>query len=286
MKNDKIINVWDKMKPCEEIKQEILNDITQKQQKRSKLSILKSFKPAKIIATAAALIFCFIFGHMLINPQNGNSFALKAYAMEQQEDGSIEMREVDLMEDMQAWSGCYDGENLFMSINLKCEGENIKSVDFYTDEGFFAKQYLKIIDGKIVLEDGVPASFGSNGDGTYTITMYGDDFEKIGSSFTLNKDDMTDDLLLFLGTPVTNWLETPTQMTIRAVATFNDGKTQEETLVIDRTKGLGLIRGKMDLTEEKMFGQFGERANFEITYEIDEEIADENSVFTKITVLD
>lgn len=56
MKNEKIIEAWDKMKPGGEIKQEILNDITQKHNQRSKLSAARLFRPAKIIAAAAAIL--------------------------------------------------------------------------------------------------------------------------------------------------------------------------------------------------------------------------------------
>ena len=76
--------------------------------------------------------------------------------------------------------------------------------------------------------------------------MYGDDFEKIGNSFTLNKYDMTDDLLLFWGMELEyagrGWHEQiPEQITIRAVATFNDGKTQEETLTLNFMEMGGII---------------------------------------------
>ena len=208
--------------------------------------------------------------------------------MEQQDDGTIKMREVNLLEDRQTWSSYYDGVDFLLSINLKCEGENIKSVNFYTDDGFFAKQYLKMKNGKIILEDGVPASFSGNGDGTYTITMYGDDFEKIGSSFTLNKDDMTDDLLLFIGTSVTNRRDFPSQMIIRAVATFNDGKTQEETLIVDLTKGMGL--GRINLPEDEIIKQFestDDDFEFTVEIEINEEIAETGSYeYSVVTISD
>jgi len=255
MKNKKIIDAWDKMTPSDEIKQEILTDIKQKYNSKK-----TGFKmPLKILATAAALIFCFILGNMLMSPQSDNIFAVKAYALERQEDGSVEMREVDLLGQTQYWHGHYDGNDFYVNINLKCEGENIKSVDFYTDDGFFAKQYLKIENGKIILEAGVPTMGRTDPDGTRFITMYGRDFEKIGNKFTLGKDDMADDLLLFLGMEIASdrhdrfWLrQLPEKMTIRAVATFNDGKTQEEILVIDLSpeqEGLTMISGP-DLSPE------------------------------------
>ena len=56
MKNEKIAGAWDKMKPSAELKEQILVDIMQKYNQKNKKAIFKSFKPAKIIATAAAVL--------------------------------------------------------------------------------------------------------------------------------------------------------------------------------------------------------------------------------------
>lgn len=54
MKNEKIIDAWDKMKPSDEIKNQIFGEITQKhRQRRGKRRI---FKPSKIIASAAVIL--------------------------------------------------------------------------------------------------------------------------------------------------------------------------------------------------------------------------------------
>ena len=195
-------------------------------------------------AMAAVLIMCIMFGAMLINPKSDNIFTLNAYAMEQMTDGSIGLRKVDLLNETYYWSTYNDGSVFYVNANLKCEGENIKYVEFYADNGFFAKQYLKIENGKIITEAGVPASYRkAPGDDDYTLVMYGEDFDVIGESFTLDKDALTDDFLLFVGTEVSDWREYPSQMIIRAVATFNDGKTQEETITLDLAKaenGMGI----------------------------------------------
>jgi hypothetical protein len=109
-------------------------------------------------------------------------------------------------------------------------------VDFFTDDGFFAKQYIKTENGKIVTGN-VPALYVGD---SHTLAVYGTDFEIVGNKLTLNKDDMTEDLLLFLGTANID-RQIPSAMTVRAVATFDDGKTQEEALVIDFTgEGVGI----------------------------------------------
>ena len=188
------------------------------------------FKTAVSLASVAAVICLIVLGGTLLFPQDGNVFELKAYALAQQADGSIEQREVDLVNETYDWSFNDDGENVYINIWLKCEGENIESVDFYVDEGFFAKQYIIRENGQIV-RDGVPMA----GSGS-TIMRYGNDYVNVGSHFTLHADEMTEDLLVFWGTEsrrVGNDLNLPSQLTIRAVATFNDGKTQEEALAFD-----------------------------------------------------
>ncbi|MDR2615301.1 MAG: hypothetical protein LBC28_01850 [Oscillospiraceae bacterium] len=210
---------------------------------RSKRSVFR--RSAFAMATAAVLISCFLFGNMLMNPTIGNAFVLKAYAMEQQQDGTIALREVDLLDGQtHYWSTYSDGDVFYVSANLKCEGENIESVDFYAADGFFAKQYLKVENGVIIAEEGVPAIYRmAPGDTGYTITMYGEDFDIIGNAFTLKKDALTDDFLLFLGKTISDWRERPSEMTVRAVATFSDGKTQEKTLTLN-----------LDSTEAELVG--------------------------------
>ena len=200
-------------------------------------------KTAVLLASAAAVICLMVLGSVFLFPQNNNAFQLKAYALEQQDDGSIEQREVDLVNDKQGWSFNDDGENVYINIWLKCDGENLKNVDFYVDDGFFAKQYIIRENGQI-LKDGVPMA----GSGS-TIMRYGNDYVNVGNHFTLNADEMTDDLLVFWGTEsrrIGKDLNLPAELTIRAVATFKDGKTQEEALVIDLSQsemqGFGTVK--------------------------------------------
>ena len=194
------------------------------------------------VAAAAVLVMCIMFGTTLINPKTGNIFTLKVYAMEQQADGSIELRKVDLVNENPYWSSHNDGSVFYVNANLKCEGENIKSVEFFAENGFFAKQYLKVENGKIITEPGITASYyKAPGDADYTLVRYGNDFDVIGNSFILEKDAINDDFLLFVGVEVSHWRDNPPQIIVRAVATFNDGKTQEQTILLDLTAGCGGI---------------------------------------------
>jgi hypothetical protein len=147
-----------------------------------------------------------------------------------------------------AWGGFHDGKKFLMSVNLKAEGENIKHVDFYIDDGFFAKQYLQFDANGKLITDNIPILYIGESN---AIGSYGLEYEIIGGKLTLSKDSFTDDLLIFLGREDTNWGERidllAVPFTVRAVATFNDGKTQEETLVFNfkemgkETGGIGMI---------------------------------------------
>ena len=233
MKNDKIVNAFNIIQPGDEVKNRVFHKImTKKHKKRPVFKVAASF-------AAAAVICLMVFGSMLLSPQNENIFSLKAYAMEQLADGSVELREVNLHSDTYHWNFYNDGSVCYVNTSLKCEGENIKFVEFYADNGFFAKQYLKIENGKIIQEEGVSASYAKGpADNDYTLLRYGADFERIGNNLTLDSNAMASDFLLFVGMEVSGWKDNPSQITIHAVATFNDGKTQEETITLDVANAL------------------------------------------------
>jgi len=210
-------------------------------QKRQEKRLLR--RPAFAAATAAVLVMCLVFGSVLFNPQDGgvmNAFTIRAYAMEQRHDGSVVLREVDLMEQSDIWGGFMDNDNFFLSVRLQAVGDNIQSVNFITDDGFFAKQYLEIENGEVVIGNASVLFVGESD----LIALVGTDFEIIGSYFTLDSNDMTDNLLLFLGMNIAD-RDTldgllPSQMIIRAVATFIDGTIQEEIITIS-LKGESII---------------------------------------------
>lgn len=236
MKGKEIINhaVRAEMPDREQVKENILRQSVSVKQDRKRPIYRRS---AVTLATAAVLVLCFIFGNMLMNPQSDNVFILKAYAMEQQADGPNELREVDLTNQSPIWGGYLDNGILYLNVILKCEGENIKNVEFFTEDGFFAKQKenLYIEEGKAI--DNYVSKLEELDDGTIHITWYGGhDFEKIGSNLTLDGETINDHLL-YLGT---EWIDMSksgqppySTITVNAVVAFNDGKQQEETLVIE-----------------------------------------------------
>jgi hypothetical protein len=229
MKNERIVKAFNAIQPGDEVKNRVFGKVILKEQKKR-----SAFKTVVSFATSAAVICMILFGSMLLSQQGDsvNEYFLKAYALEQQYDGSIEFREVDLHNDTLFWATFYDGSTFYVGANLKCEGENISSVIFHLDNGFFAKQYLKIENGKIVLEEGVATASYKYPGTELIITMYGQDFDDIGNSLTLDANSMTDDYLLFVGMELSDWEERPKQITVHAIATFNDGKTLEETIAL------------------------------------------------------
>jgi hypothetical protein len=219
MKGREIINhaVRAKMPDREQVKQNILQTAHKKQTKMRPL-----YKRSAItLATAAALVFCIIFGNMLMNPQVSNFFAVSAYAMELQDDGSITLREINIHTNDKL-RGFSDGEYTFLNIGLRYSGENLKMVEFSVNGGFLAQQYILDEHSREV-----PMIVSDN-----AIHLYGFDFERLGSNVVFENYTMPDNLLMFLGFSG-EIDDLPETATLYAVATFNDGTTQEETIVIE-----------------------------------------------------
>jgi hypothetical protein len=230
MKGREIINhaVRAKMPDREQIKMQILHTANEKQTIKRPVYRRRSLAT---LATAAALIICVVFGYLLMYPQNsGNFFALTAYALEQQEDGIVVFREVDLHTN-ETWRGLSDGVNIYLNLGLSFTGENIESVRLSVDEGFYAKQYVvdeNSRDVPMIVGDGV-------------IHLFGTEFEKIGNNVILERDTMTDNLLLFWGFDSAGQDDLPHAIAISATATFNDGKTQEKYIVLEIRDRLGMM---------------------------------------------
>lgn len=241
MKGNEIINhiVRAEMPDMDQVREKYARKaLSQEQHKKRPF-----FRSAFTLATTAVVVICLLFGNMLLNPHGDNVFSVKAYAMEQNADGSIGLREVDVVDQPDVWGGYTDGKVFFVSVGLKCEGENIKSVEFSTDEGFFAKQHIGDLKNS---EDVMTMYVGAES----RIAVYGTDFETVGDKIILDKDTLTDDLLLFWGTENNDLKDIPQKIDIQAKATFNDGGTDERTVTIDLS-GTGLIGGSVPMSEEQ-----------------------------------
>lgn len=183
------------------------------------------------ITATAAVLAVMLFGNTFLHTQTGNAFSINAYAMEIQDDGTVSKFALnDQIEDetgITTWSAM-DGEYSYRGIAIECEGKNIQSVEFSADDdAMFAKMYVEIENGKIVYDKEF-----YDGDKLIGGRIEADP-ERIGSSFTLEMDEMTDNLILFAGKPTSDGEYIyPLDLTIRAVATFNDATTQEETFIV------------------------------------------------------
>lgn len=179
---------------------------------------------------AFAACLCIVLGMLfwgMINPVN--TFSIKAYALEADDNGKIALKETDFIQQSDIWGGHFDDENFYVNIGFRYDGNHIKCVDFTTEDGFFAKQYIS----NLSMEENVSKLYvGADS----KLVMYGEEFEIVGKTITLNDETMTDDLLLFWGTKATKvngFYEHPEHATIKATATFYDGKTQEIIIPID-----------------------------------------------------
>jgi hypothetical protein len=221
----------EKMPDREQVRLDIKQTDFQKQYNKRPL-----IRSAVAFAATAAIIVCVLLISVFSNTQMDNMFTIRAYAMEQHTDGSVVLREIDLVNQQDVWGGYFDGENLFINIALQPVGENIQSVEFRIDTGFFAKQYIVRENGVIVLPENAPWLFV----GDDNIAMFGTDFEIMGSSFTFFADEITEDLLLFWGQ---EWDETtrPQNVIVYALAIFNDGGQQEEIFELAFGDGVGIV---------------------------------------------
>jgi hypothetical protein len=221
----------EKMPDREQVRKNIKLIATQKQR-----PMRTYFRPAVAVATAAVMIACVLFINTLFSPQDVNVFVLRVYAMEQQADGSFELREFDLINQSGTWGAILDGTILYLNITLGFEGENIRSVEFSTEVGFFAKHN---VDMERETEGGITLYTGDN-----AIILQGAGFERIGNSFTLTESEIADSALLFLGQENIDMEQRHLglqDMVIRAIVTFIDGTTQEETISINLEGRQGVI---------------------------------------------
>jgi len=232
MKSEKIITAFNEIKPNQAAKERIFKKM--QQEKSGKKPILRTIA----VITAVAAMLCFmLFGPRVVTPKSNNLFSINAYAVEQQSDGSLDLQKVDLVEPGGSWGGMYYNGKFFINIGVKCDGENIKSVQFSTENGFFVKQ--DISKNSSSEEEPVVFVYVSGSDRPL---LHGLEFEELGSTFSLSKSVTADDTLIFWGMESAE-ADIPSKITFDAVATFHDGTTQKETVTIDikNRTGIALI---------------------------------------------
>jgi len=217
-------------------------------------------KTFAFVAVAAAILLA-VFGMSLLNQTENiilpslpeNLFTMRVYAMELQPDGTYVWREVDIAL-LSGWAGHHDGEALYIGLGLwfDFEGENISTIQFSLEDGFFATQYIGNF-GEVPNTPrshvGIPPCFT-----TSRLVMYGLEFDKVGSTITFG-ETMPDDILLFWGNyemGVDDWSWDSMIIEIGVTVTFECGETQQQPLILDfgsDDAGMGMISSGGGQTE-------------------------------------
>ena len=246
MKGHEIINyiVRAKMPDREQVRENCIQQATPQMQ-----GTKRPFRHlTSLVAATAVVLICFILGNVVLNLQDNKSsnvFSVKAYALEQQANGSISLRdyyELNSNDEGSTKSGqglvisnsdgsFYFGRGVYFEFN----GENIKNVEFIADEddAMFVLAHVLKENGKLVMQD-TKENYDDNGyymgsGSSFTVKS----LEYLGKSFTLDSmNSLPEDSILFVGKSYLG-NDYTLNLTIRAIATFNDGTTQEEKILIN-----------------------------------------------------
>ena len=186
----------------------------------------------KTAAIAACLIAAFLFTLNPV-PSAGNSFALQTYALESEADGSVHLKETDLVEMKDVMGGALLDGVLYLNVGLRCEGTNLKEVEFHTDKGFFARQDTSILR----VSPETPALYTGPDN---QLAVAGWDFTEEGSTLTLENGSMGENELIFWCIKEEEWTVPIDEIPITAKATFENGQTQELSLSIPLDVVIGL----------------------------------------------
>lgn len=186
-------------------------------------------------AAVAAVLCLAVLLQMFLPHQPAGLFTVKAYALDLDESGMVVLREEDLLEKSDYWGGYCDGENYYVSMGFRYEGENIERVTFTTEEGFFAKQWIS----SDLSEEQVSAIYVGPEN---KLIVFGEEFTVSGSSVTLEGSEMEEGLLLFWGVQAASADDIPKNPRITAEAVFRDGSTQTVDVHLDLS-GMGVFGG-------------------------------------------
>ena len=192
-------------------------------------------------AVIDAMVCLAVLLHTLLPQQSAGLFTVKAYALDLDESGMVVLREEALLEKSDYWGGYCDGENFCINIGFRDKGENIESVTFTTEEGFFAQQ--RITPG--MSEEDVSAIYAGPEE---QLMVFGEAFTVCGSSVTLEGSEMEEGLL-FWGVQAISSDDIPKNPKITAEAVFRDGGTQTVDVHLDLS-GTGVCGGALPTSEQ------------------------------------
>lgn len=193
------------------------------------------------LAAAAVLCLAILLQALPSSPSVG-VFTVKAYALDLDEHGAVVLREADLLEKSDYWGGYCDGENYYINLGLRYEGENIESVTFTTEEGFFARQQItpEMSENQVSKMYIGPEN---------QLIVFGEDFDICGDSVTLKGSEMEEGLLLFWGVQAASADDIPKNPRITAKAVFQNGSTQTIDVNLDLS-GMAVFGGHTQQNEE------------------------------------
>ncbi|MCL2353237.1 MAG: hypothetical protein FWC69_01250 [Defluviitaleaceae bacterium] len=231
-----------KISPSKDLIEATKMAMRKEMEKQSEIKTIKTkdkppfMRRAITFAAAAAVMMFAIFVVNILN-QNGsgnNVFSFRVYGAEMQPDGTLIWREIDITQ-LHGWGGYYDGEVLYISLGLwfEFEGQNIDTVEFSLEDGFFATQYIGNwgqTPGVPRAHVGIPPCFT-----TSRLVQYGHEFDKVGNTITFG-NTMPDDILLFWASydiGMNEWMFGDMVLEIGVKATFDNGEVQQQQLVLN-----------------------------------------------------
>jgi len=243
MKNDKIVEAYNAIVPDADAMNRVYVKVKQASKKNKKQQFYKS---AVAFAAVAAVILFAVFGtNLLQNNDMDSPFVMRVYAMELQADGTYVWREIDITQ-LYGWGEHYDGEVLHIGLGLWFEFEgDIRNVEFTLEDGFFATQYIGNrgdVPNVTSWHISTPPDYT-----TSRLVVYGDDFDKIGSTITFG-NALPNDILLFWGSnemSIKDWWNSNRVIVIDVTVVFEDGEIHNQRLELDFSDGWGV--GWIDL---------------------------------------
>ncbi|MCL2427215.1 MAG: hypothetical protein FWD05_12880 [Oscillospiraceae bacterium] len=241
MKNNKIVNAYNEIKPDDYAMQRVWSKIIAERQTKK--------RTIPMLAATAALLAIVLTAYSLFPVRTDNSFTVRAYALGQLDDGTFAMSELDIsaINDAGGWSGFFDGEFLYLNILFDISGENIATANFSTEDGFFAKQYIDFGTTQTDIIDRYDNIIATIYDNVISATIdefgnlagiiFNTEIIPLGNRIAL-KDMQIEKYSYFMAVPyrLSNCVDTfsgENALEIQIDVVFNDGESQSETITLD-----------------------------------------------------
>ena len=159
--------------------------------------------------------------------QGDNNFVLLAYTFEPQQDGTVVLRETEILDRDISMRGFpltldkYENGVYFSGVGMICNGNNIAGVEFTVNEGVFGKLSKS---GLVKWQSDAEALLGYNND----------EVDILGNCVYLSKDDITGDtVLMWCIENLYDIDRSHREIIIKARATFTDNNIAEQIVFLD-----------------------------------------------------